>query len=142
MKIRLDHINILVEDWDKTVEFYQQLFGFIEGKNIPNGQKNYLYTADGAHALIHLSTLAGKARNLANLEIPFQVQATPGSENQNTGALDHIALAVRAIDFESILKKLELLKIPYRMSRKEPQQIWFFDPNRVKLEISLLEKSA
>jgi catechol 2,3-dioxygenase-like lactoylglutathione lyase family enzyme len=136
MRVRMDHLNILVENWDKTAEFYNQLFGFVEGKNVPNGQKNYLYTADHSQSLIHLSTLDSKARTLANPDNPFQVQATPGSQNQNTGALDHIAWVVGSADFNLLLTKLDTLKIPYRISIKQPRQMWFFDPNGVKLEIT------
>ncbi len=136
MKIRIDHLNILVEDWGKTVAFYHQLFGFIEGKHVPEGRKNYLYTADRSQALIHLSTLDSKARTLANPDNPFQVQATPGSQNQNTGALDHVALVVGPVDFDLLIKKLDALKIEYRISREQPRQMWFFDPNGVKLEIT------
>ncbi len=136
MKIRIDHLNILVEDWDKTVAFYHQLFGFIDGKHVPGGRKNYLYTADRRTALIHLSTLESKERTLANPESPFQVQATPGSQNQNTGALDHVALVVGSADFDLLIKKLDALKIAYRISRETPRQMWFFDPNGVKLELT------
>ena len=136
MKIQLDHINILVEDYAKTVDFYHQLLGFVEGKHIPGGQENYLYTADRAHAVIHLSTLEGKARRLANPETPFQTQATPVSQNQNTGALDHVDLLVSTADFESIVNKLDFSNMPYRISKNESPQLWFFDPNGVKLEIT------
>jgi len=136
MKVRIDHLNILVEDWDKTVEFYHQLFGFIEGKHVLDGRINYLYTADHSRALIHLSTLESKARTLANPDSPFQVRATPGSQNQNTGALDHIAWVVGSADFDLLLTKLDILKIGYRLSKDQPRQMWFFDPNAVKLEIT------
>lgn len=136
MNITIDHLNILTENWDETVAFYHQLFGLIEGKHIPNGRKNYLYTADGHHAWIHLSTLESKARTLADPNSPFQIQATPGSENQNTGALDHIAWAVASADFDILLKRLEAFKIECRISKELPRQVWFFDPNGVKLEIT------
>jgi catechol 2,3-dioxygenase-like lactoylglutathione lyase family enzyme len=136
VEIGIDHLNILTENWDATVEFYHQLFGFIEGKHIPDGRKNYLYTADGRHAWIHLSTLESKARRLADPNSPFQIQATPGSQNQNTGALDHVAWAVASADFDVLLNKLDALKIEYRISQELPRQIWFFDPNGVKLEIT------
>ncbi len=134
--IQIDHLNILVEDWDKTVEFYSNLFGFVEGKHVPGARKNYLYTADHAHALIHLSTLESKARTLANPDSPFQVQATPGSQNTNTGALDHIALLISAADFDALRQKLDAFKIEYRILEAKPKQMWFFDPNGVKLEIT------
>ena len=134
--IEIDHLNILTENWGETVAFYHQLFGFIEGKHVPNGRENYLYGADGRHAWIHLSTLESKARRLADPNSPFQIQATPGSQNQNTGALDHVAWVVPSADFDVLLNKLNALKIEYRISKELPRQIWFFDPNGVKLEVA------
>ena len=136
MKIRIDHLNILVEDWDATVAFYHELFGFVEGRHVPDGRKNYLYSADRNQALIHLSTLDSKARTLANPDNPFQIQATPSSQNKNTGALDHIAWVVESADFDLLLEKLSALKIKYRILKDQPRQMWFFDPNGVKLEIT------
>ena len=73
---------------------------------------------------------------MANPESPFQVQATSGSQNQNTGALDHIALVVGSADFDLLIEKLDALKVAYRISIEQPRQMWFFDPNGVKIEIA------
>ena len=43
MKIQLNLISIFAENWEQTVDFYGQIFGFIEGKHVPHGHKNYLY---------------------------------------------------------------------------------------------------
>lgn len=134
MKISIDHINVLVEDWDKTV-FYNEIFGFVEGKHVSGGRKNYLYTADHNRAIIHLSSMESKARSLADTSRPHQIQATPVSQNENTGALDHIAFNVYPIDFDKLFERLEA-RGQYRISETSPRQMWFFDPNGVKLEIS------
>ncbi len=136
MQIKWDHLDILVEDWDKTVDFYHQLFGFVEGRHIPGGHKNCLYTADHSQALIHLTTLESKASNLAHPDNPLQIQATPVSQNKNTGAVNDIAWVVESADFDLLLNKLDALKVEYRISRKQLRKMWFFDPNGVKFEIA------
>lgn len=135
MDINLDHFNILVEDWERTVNFYYSLFGFVEGKNVIDGRKNYLYTADHKNALIHLTSIQSKEESNKNPDKPHQIQATPVSQNQNTGALDHIALNVSKGNFDLLLEKLDFFKIKYRISQGKARQIWFFDPNGVKLEV-------
>ncbi len=131
--LTIDHINILAKDLNTTVNFYNKIFGLVYGATFAGGKSNYLYAADRQHAPIHLETEQRKIEKNQRQEPGFRVHAVANAEH--TGALDHVAFVTDQTSFEAILAALKAENIDYTMAASH-KQMWFFDPNKVKLEVS------
>ncbi len=123
----LDHFNILTDDLDATVAFYEQALELTRGKSPVEGRG-----IDGAwmldstgHALVHL---IGNAPGLWLGE-----GRTPG---QSTNALHHVAF--RCSGFAATLERLTALGLDYQVNDGAYglRQIVLKDPNAVTVEMN------
>ncbi len=116
--LRPDHFTILTDELEVTEAFYTKLLGFTVG---PRPDFNFaglwLYINDAA--ILHV----------------VQIETMPIPRN---GVLDHMAF--RGKDINTLLKRLSVANIPYRLIRTpEPWdqwQVFFDDPNGAKVEVN------
>jgi catechol 2,3-dioxygenase-like lactoylglutathione lyase family enzyme len=143
MAIReLNHFTLLAADPKKTIKFYEEILGLIHGPVLSGGFGYFLYFPNSKHAVIHMIDIpiAEKVNN--NKDTGFQLYAQPipqGGQIPNTGAMDHIAFGLDLEDFEKYRMLLKEKKISHRIGDElapKAYQLWFFDPNGVKIELS------
>jgi catechol 2,3-dioxygenase-like lactoylglutathione lyase family enzyme len=122
----LDHVNIIAEDLDATVRFYEDLLGFRRGET-PGAAMGFngAWLHDAAdRPIIHL--MAWNEARHGGLE-----------RGAATGSIDHIALACQ--DFAGILKRCETLGLEHKVNDRQfgnLRQIFVSDPNNVSLELN------
>jgi catechol 2,3-dioxygenase-like lactoylglutathione lyase family enzyme len=124
----IDHINILTDDLDGTVSFYEQALGLTRGES-PATKMGYrgawLFDAAG-HPLVHLG--------LKDPERDYGPEHVPGSV---TGSLHHVAFACE--DFADAKARLDDMGVEYRTTEVADfdfRQIMLKDPNNINLELN------
>jgi catechol 2,3-dioxygenase-like lactoylglutathione lyase family enzyme len=129
MKVNgLDHINIIANDLDETVAFYETVLG-LHGQKTPNtmpGFEGRWLNDAGGRAIIHLMT--------HNAQRHGERLAASG---RATGTIDHIALACEG--FEATKQRCAELGIEHRVNDRQfadLRQIFVTDPNDVSLELN------
>ena len=121
----LDHVNIIANDLDETVRFYESLLGLKAGDR-PEAmgfRGGWLHDASG-QAIIHLMTW--NAERHAGLE-----------RGSATGSIDHVALACE--NFAGMLERCAALGVEHQVNDRkygDLRQIFVTDPNKVKLELN------
>jgi len=120
----LDHYNVSTRKIEDTVNFYQDVLGFVKG---PRPQFKFpgvwLYTA--GHPVLHLNDITG----------------TDEQQHPNSGVIDHIAFVGHG--FEAMKKHLGKKGIPHRVQQVPNTtrwQIFFQDPNHVEIELNFETK--
>jgi catechol 2,3-dioxygenase-like lactoylglutathione lyase family enzyme len=121
----LDHYNVSTRDLKKTVQFYEDVLGFVNG---PRPQFPFpgawLYSA--GHPVLHLNDIAGTDR-----------QQPP-----NSGVIDHVAFGSRG--FEATKQHLTEKGVAYRVNQVPNStrwQIFLNDPNNVEIELNFETKN-
>jgi catechol 2,3-dioxygenase-like lactoylglutathione lyase family enzyme len=121
----LDHYNVSTRKLKETVQFYEEILGFVNG---PRPQFNFpgawLYSA--GHAVLHLNDISQTARQ----------------QRPDSGVIDHIAFSSRG--FEAIKHHLTGKGVPYRMNQVPNStrwQIFLRDPNNVEIELNFETKN-
>ncbi|MCD6048485.1 MAG: dioxygenase [Gammaproteobacteria bacterium] len=137
--IRIDHFAVITHCLKETIQFYQDVLGLIHGKNLEGGFGEFLYFPDGDYPVIHLLSTE-KAKHVDNHKASgFQVYGIPADVSTNTGPVDHIAFKSDSEYFRQLVNNLNHKEIPHRFGKElEPKilQVWFFDPNKIKIEVT------
>ena len=124
----LDHVNILTDDLDATVRFYETALGLTRGETpgAAMGYKGAWMCEPGGKAIVHLG-LKQPGADYGPDNIPGEV----------TGAIHHVAF--RSSGFEAAKARLDAAGYDYRANSYEHIglcQIMVFDPNRVQVEMN------
>lgn len=124
----LDHVNIITDDLDGTVGFYESVLGLRRGKSAGDamGFKGaWMFDASGK-AIVHL-VWRDPARD-------FGAGHQPGAV---TGAVHHVAF--RCQGFADTIERLKALGKEYRvndLAHVGLRQIFVSDPNNINLELN------
>lgn len=121
----INHVNIVAEDIEQTVRFYEDVLGFRAETPpmVPGSQGRWLCDAQG-RAIIHLMAYNAK-RHAGRMRGP------------ETGSIDHVALACS--DFAGMKQRCEDLAVDHRVNDRrfgDLRQIFVTDPNNVVLELN------
>jgi catechol 2,3-dioxygenase-like lactoylglutathione lyase family enzyme len=116
----LDHYNLSTRKLKETVQFYEDVLGFVNG---PRPQFNFpgawLYSA--GHAVLHLN----------------DISETDMRQRPDTGVINHIAFSSRG--FEAMKRHLAAKGVPFRVNQVPGTtrwQIFVRDPNNVDVELN------
>ena len=116
--IRLEHLDLIVSDIKKSVEFYRKLGLYPEG-TLDNGDSVYLINGDE--------------------DAPLTVELHQAKEGQETG-IDHVSLEVADVQTAynelKLLGGIELLFEPREIPRSGRTITNFYDPDGVHLQLS------
>ena len=120
----LDHYNLSTRKLKETVQFYEDVLGFVNG---PRPQFNFpgawLYSA--GHAVLHLN----------------DISETDMRQRPDTGVINHIAFSSRS--FEAMKRRLAGKGVPFRVNQVPNStrwQIFVRDPNNVDIELNFETK--
>ena len=116
-----DHVAINVRDIDKSVAWYEKVFGLKVTKREPS-KAGVEYFLDCGPSLLGII----QAQDLGNVH-PFA--------NEGVGA-NHFSFRIDASDFDEFIKHLETndVKIEFAKKREKSWSIYFYDLDGNKLE--------
>lgn len=109
---RADHLNLSVKDLDKTINFYDKVFGFkVREEGVRNGRR---YAIIGQEGVFYLAVY----------------------ESDHVSEIGHIGLNL--VDFDSAKAKLKEagVKIDHEAQYPESRSIYIYDPNGFEIELS------
>ena len=121
----LDHYNVSTRKLKETVQFYEDVLGFVNG---PRPQFNFpgawLYSA--GHPVLHLN----------------DISQTEKQQRTDSGVIDHVAFGCRG--FEATKRHLSEKGVPYNVNQVPNSarwQIFLRDPNNVEIELNFESKN-
>jgi catechol 2,3-dioxygenase-like lactoylglutathione lyase family enzyme len=121
----LDHYNVSTRKLKETVQFYEEILGFVSG---PRPQFNFpgawLYSA--GRAVLHLN----------------DISQTERQQRSDSGVIDHVAFSSRG--FEAMKQHLTGKGVPFHMNQVPDStrwQIFLRDPNNVEIELNFETKN-
>ena len=121
----LDHYNVSTRKLKETVQFYEDVLGFVNG---PRPQFNFpgawLYSA--GHPVLHLN----------------DISQTDKQQPPDSGVIDHVAFGSRG--FEAMKQHLTGKGVLYRVNQVPNStrwQIFLRDPNNVEIELNFEPKN-
>jgi catechol 2,3-dioxygenase-like lactoylglutathione lyase family enzyme len=121
----LDHYNVSTRKLKETVQFYEDVLGFVNGPRPPfDFPGAWLYS--GEQPVLHLNDIAGTDRQ------------QPG----DSGVIDHVAFGSRG--FEAMRQHLTAKGIAHRVLQVPNStrwQLFFRDPNNVEIELNFETKN-
>jgi catechol 2,3-dioxygenase-like lactoylglutathione lyase family enzyme len=121
----LDHYNVSTRKLQETIQFYQDVLGFVNGHRPPfNFPGAWLYSA--GHPVLHLNGISH----------------TDKQQRDDSGVIDHIAFASRG--FEMTKRHLTSRSVPFRVNQVPNStrwQIFLRDPNNVEMELNFEVKN-
>jgi catechol 2,3-dioxygenase-like lactoylglutathione lyase family enzyme len=140
--VALEHVLVLADDIDDTREFYCAVVGLSVGERPPLEFPGYwLYAGEGpadspgsaSGACVHIADRRAYAAHASALGLSVP-ERDPG-----VGPIDHVAFSAR--DWEGVVERLERAGV--RAVRNAvpggPRQLFFEDPNGVRVEINVPE---
>jgi catechol 2,3-dioxygenase-like lactoylglutathione lyase family enzyme len=121
----LDHYNVSTRKLKETVQFYEDVLGFVNG---PRPQFNFpgAWLYSGGHAVLHLNDISESDKQ----------------QRQDSGVIDHIAFSSRG--FEAMKQHLTSKGVSHRVIRVPKStrwQIFLRDPNNVEIELNFETKN-
>lgn len=138
---RLDHVNFITHDLNKTIAFYTDIIGLEYGDKIPadKARSIYFYIRGQNYPVLHVGYAPDDKKQprfsrLADLDDSHKGQFS-------TGSLDHFCLAVDAEDYQQYIARLDKQGIEYQCychSDLPLKQIWVLDPNGVRVELNFI----
>ena len=121
----LDHYNVSTCKLKETVQFYEDVLGFVNGPrpefDFPGA---WLYSA--GHPVLHLN----------------DISETNEQQRLGTGVIDHVAFGSRG--FEAMKQHFISKGVPYRLNQVPNStrwQIFLQDPNNVEIELNFETKN-
>jgi len=136
--VGLEHVLVLSDDVDGTRDFYRDVVGLSVGDRPPLEFPGYWLYA-GATACVHVADRRAYAAHTAALGL----QVSPeGSGPRPPGPVDHIAFT--ALDYEGLTARLAEHGVPAVANAVPggPRQLFFEDPNGVRVEINVRSPEA
>ena len=129
ISISFDHYLLFTKDLKKTVKWYSEVLGIKPGPtpefDVP---VNWLYLGD--HPIIHA------AERDPDNQIESYIGKVDYQRETGSGLIDHIAF--NSTGLTKMKKRLDRLGVEYtehRIDIDSRYQIFFFDPNGVKIEL-------
>jgi catechol 2,3-dioxygenase-like lactoylglutathione lyase family enzyme len=114
----MNHFTITAEDRDKTLDFYCNLLGLVEGHRPDLGFPGaWLYPPGGRQAVLHI----------------YWDRPMP---NPRTGVIDHMAFT--SSDLAAVKARIEARGLDYRLQQQAGAGTWQLflnDPNGAKVEL-------
>jgi len=134
----LQHILILADDLEATRDFYIDVLGMTLGPRPPFKFAGYwLYV--GEDPVVHL---ASAHRDASQLEY-FDDQDKGSVDDIGRGAVDHAAFGAKGyVDFVAHLDQLGIKYARQTVPEAGQHQIFFRDPNGVRLEVNFSAEEA
>ena len=128
----IEHFLIAADDIEKTAEWYSRVLGMKEGPHPDFGfPVKWLYLGD--RDVVHIGPSAQQAGENQKKYLGRTSQDT----GSGTGALDHIAF--RATGLRQMMAHLKSQGIAFNERRASGQalyQLFFLDPNGIKIELN------
>ena len=117
---RLDHYNVSTRNLKATVQFYEDVLGFVDGPRPPFSFPGAWLYSDG-HPVLHLN----------------DISQTDKQQRADSGVIDHVAFASRG--FEAMKQHLAGKGVSFRVNQVPNStrwQIFLRDPNNVEIELN------
>lgn len=134
----IEHFLIAADDLDATRDWYARVLGMRSGPHPDFGfPVHWMYLGD--RDVVHIGP---SARNAGDIQKRY-LGRTSADAGTGTGAIDHIAF--RASGLAKMLSHLRAEKIAFTQRRANGQalfQVFFFDPNGVKIELNYAAEEA
>ena len=128
----IEHILVAADDIDATRDWYARVLGMRCGPHPDFGfPVHWMYLGDVD--VVHIGPSAKGANEIQKKYLGRTSQAT----GAGTGAIDHIAFRARGLG--EMLVHLKAEQIPFTQRRANGQalfQVFFFDPNGIKIELN------
>ena len=134
----IEHFLVAADDIDATRDWYARVLGMKSGPHPDFGfPVHWMYIGDVD--VVHIGPSAKMAGDIQKKYLGRTSQGTTAG----TGAIDHIAF--RATGLRNMLQHLRAEKIPFTQRRANGQalfQVFFFDPNGIKIELNYAAAEA
>jgi catechol 2,3-dioxygenase-like lactoylglutathione lyase family enzyme len=127
----IEHILVAADDIDATRDWYARVLGMTSGPHPDFGFPVHWMYANGVD-VVHI----GPSAKMAGA-IQKQYLGRTSQSSEATGAIDHIAF--RATGLREMLLHLRQLNIAFTQRRANGQalfQVFFHDPNGIKIELN------
>ncbi len=127
----LEHFLLQTADMDQTRQWYVDVLGMRVGPS-PDFKFPVFWLYLGDQDVVHVTEGGGDVSENRKRYVGQESQATSGS-----GAVDH--LAFRATGLRGMIAHLRALGVDFKQRRVDDQglyQLFMFDPNGVKIELS------
>ena len=130
----IEHFLVAADDIDATRDWYARVLGMRPGPHPDFGfPVHWMYLAEVD--VVHIGPSAKGASE--NQKKYLGRTSGKSAQEDGTGAIDHIAF--RATGLRAMLAHLEKEKIPFTRRRANGQalfQVFFYDPNGIKIELN------
>jgi catechol 2,3-dioxygenase-like lactoylglutathione lyase family enzyme len=133
----LEHILVQTKDMEATKRWYVEVLGMRAGYT-PDFKFPVCWLYIGEQDVIHVTE--GGANTSANRQAYLGQQSEAES---GTGVIDHIAF--RATGLRETLERLRRLSVDFKERQVDDQglyQVFFFDPNGIKVELNFMADEA
>lgn len=134
----IEHILVAADDIDATRDWYARVLGMRSGPHPDFGfPVHWMYL--GERDVVHIGP---SAKSAGEIQKQYLGRTSQGA-GQGTGAIDH--LAFRATGLRQMLQHLRAEKINFSQRRANGQalfQLFFFDPNGIKIELNYAKAEA
>ena len=128
----IEHFLVAADDIDATRDWYARVLGMTSGAHPEFGfPVHWMYL--GGVDIVHIGPSAKMA---GEIQKKYLGRTSQGA-GQGTGAIDHIAF--RATGLRDMLQHLRKEKVHFTQRRANGQalfQLFFFDPNGIKIELN------
>jgi catechol 2,3-dioxygenase-like lactoylglutathione lyase family enzyme len=122
----LNHVSIEVKDVDRSVEFYQRVFG-LKVKSREGTPGNPIAGGGSGISVVNLATGAG----------PEFIGIYNGNAASGTGRIGHFCLGVQSYDADRVMKTLTDQGVKARMrTRGESKEIFVTDPDNISVQLT------
>jgi len=134
----IEHFLVAADDIDATRDWYARVLGMKSGPHPDFGfPVHWMYLGDAD--IVHIGPSAKMAGDIQKIYLG----RTSQKSEQGTGAIDHIAF--RATGLRDMLLHLRKESIQFTQRRANGQalfQLFFFDPNGIKIELNYAAAEA
>jgi len=130
--LHIEHFLVAADDIDATRDWYARVLGMRSGPHPEFGfPVHWMYLGDTD--VVHI----GPSAKAASENQKKYLGRTSQDQGAGTGAIDHIAF--RATGLRGTLEHLKREKIQFSQRRASGQalfQLFFYDPNGIKIELN------
>jgi catechol 2,3-dioxygenase-like lactoylglutathione lyase family enzyme len=128
----IEHFLVAADDIDATRDWYARVLGMRPGPHPEFGfPVHWMYVGD--RDIVHI----GPSAKAAGENQKKYLGRTSQGGAEGTGAIDHIAF--RATGLSAMLEHLQKENVPFSRRRASGQalfQLFFYDPNGIKIELN------